>query len=213
METVHLRRSDPTVDELIRAAFPGLTCHKVEAIVTESVRFYGTNWDEGNRREYVIARLADKQIFRIEDAPFMERSELHEKIYKLPPGFVVVVHVIGRYEHIEIHTAADNVTRLLPAPVTRSEDEEIVLVATCSLKASYGGVSNYRFVEAKRYTGIDLHRWETAKSTLIAKKLLNKAGAATPEGRNARPEWGSAGIGLHGYQQRRQSLEVTSAQA
>jgi hypothetical protein len=208
METVHLRRSDPTVDELIRAAFPGLTCQKVEAIVTDRVHFHGTNWDEGNRRDYVIVRLADLTRHRIEEAPFMERSELHEKTCKLPPGFVVVVHVIGRYEHIEIHTAADNVTRLLPAPVTLTEDEEIVLVATRSLKASYGGVSNYRFVEARRYTGIDLHRWETAKSSLIARTLLNKAGAITVEGRNACPSHD-----LFHIQQRRRQAALEAANA
>jgi hypothetical protein len=207
METVYLRRSDPTVDELIRAAFPGLKCQSVEAIVTESVRFYGTNWDEGNRREYVIVRLADRKTFRIEEAPFMERSELHEKTYKLPPGFVVAVHAIGRYEHIEIHTAADNVTRLLPAPVALTEDEEIVLVATRSLKPSYNGISNYRFVEARRYTGIDLHRWETAKSTLIARKLLNKAGAITVEGRNACPDHDL----FHIQQRQRKALETANA--
>jgi hypothetical protein len=207
METVYLKRSDPTVDELIRAAFLGLTCQRVEALVTDSVRFYGTNWDEGNRREYVIVRLADRKTFRIEEAPWMERSELHEKTYKLPPGFVVVVHVIGRYEHVEIHTAADNVTRLLPAPVELTQDEEIVLVATRSLKASYGGVSNYRFVEARRHTGIDLHRWETAKSTLIARKLLNKAGAITVEGRNACPNHDL----FHIQQRQRQALEASNA--
>jgi hypothetical protein len=205
METVHLRRSDPTVDELIRAAFPGLTCQKVEAIVTDRVHFYGTNWDEGNRREYVIVRLADKQTFPIEEAPFLESSEVHEKTYKVPPGFVVVVHIIGRYEHIEIHTVADNVTRLLPAPAELTEDEEIVLVATRSLKASYGGVSNHRFAEAQRYTGIDLHRWETAKSALIARKLLNKAGAITVEGCNTCPKHDL----FHIQQlQRRQALEA-----
>ena len=204
MQTVHLRRSDPTVDELIRAAFPGLTSQKVEAIVTDSVRFYGTNWDEGNRRDYVIVRLEDKKTFRIEEAPFMEPSELHQRTYKLPPGFVVVVHIIGRYEHLEIHTAVDNVTRLLPAPVELTEDEEIVLVATRSLKASYGGASNHRFVEARRYTGIDLHRWETAKATLIARRLLNKAGAITVEGRNACPSHDLFHIR---QRQRRQALE------
>jgi hypothetical protein len=174
----------------------------VEAIVTDRVHFYGTNWDEGNRRDYVIVRLADLKRHRIEEAPFMERSERHETTYQLPPGFVVVVHVIGRYEHIEIHTAAANVTRLLPAPVTLTEDEEIVLVATRSLKASYGGVSNYRFSEARRYTDIDLHRWETAKSSLIAKKLLNRAGAITVEGRNACPSHDL----FHIQQKQRQAL-------
>jgi hypothetical protein len=207
MQTVHLRRSDPTVDARIRAAFPGFTGQRVEAVVTDSVRFYGTNWDEGNRRDYVIVRLADKKTFRIEEAPFMERSELHERTYKLPPGFVVIVHVIGRCEQIEIHTAAENVTPLLPAPIELTEDEQIVLVATRSLKPSYNGVSNYRFVEARRYTGIDLHRWETAKSTLIAKKLLNKAGAITVEGRNACPKHD-----LFDYlQKRRQALETAQS--
>jgi hypothetical protein len=207
MQTVHLRRSDRTVDELIRAAFPGLTCQKVEAIVTDSVHFYGTNWDEGNRREYVIVRLADRKTFRIEEAPFREPSELHQKTYKLPPGFVVVVHVISRHDHIEIHTAADNVTRLLPAPVKLTEDEEIVLVATRSLKPSYDGISNYRFHQARQYTGIDLHRYETAKSALIARKLLNKAGAITVEGRNACPNHDL----FHIQQRRRQALESTHA--
>ncbi len=115
----------------------------------------------------------------------------------------MVVHVTGRYEHIEIHSAADNVTRLLPAPTELTEDEEIVLVATRSLKPSYGGVSNYRFVRAKECAGIDLHRWEAARSALIARKLLNRAGAITVEGRNACPDHD-----LFHYQQRRhQALE------
>jgi hypothetical protein len=204
METVHLRRSDPTVDALIRAVFPGLKCQSVEAIITDSVHFYGTNWDEGNRRDYVIVRLEDMKRLRIEEAPFMERSPVHENAFKLPPGFVVVVHVIGRYEHVEIHTAAENVTPLLPAPTELTEDEEIVLVATRSLKAAYGGVGNYRFVEARRYTGIDLNRWETAKATLIARKLLNKAGAITVEGRNACPKHDL----FHIQQRQRQALEA-----
>jgi hypothetical protein len=92
----------------------------------------------------------------------------------------------------------------LPAPTELTEDEEIVLVATRSLKASYGGVSNYRLSEARRYTGIDLHRWETAKAMLIAKKLLNKAGAITVEGRNACPNHDL----FHIQQRQRQALEA-----
>ena len=63
-------------------------------------------------------------------------------------------------------------------------DERTVLIATKSLKSSYGGVSNFRFHEANRSTGITLDRYNTAKSTLIGKKLLNAAGAVTIEGRN-----------------------------
>ena len=205
MQIVHLRRSDPTVDELIRAAFPAWTGQRVEAHITDKVHFFGTNWDEGNRRTYVIVRLADRATYRIEEAPFMRRSELHEKTYELPEGFVVAVRVEGRYECIEIISSAANITPLLPAPESLTEDEEIVLVAICSLKSSSSATPNLRFVEAKRYTGITAERYEAARASLIAKKLLNKAGAVTPEGRNARPSWGSAGTGLHGYR-RRQAL-------
>ena len=204
METVHLSRSDPTVDELIRAAFPGYTGQRVEARIEDAVTFYGTNWDEGSRRTYVIVRLADKATFRIEEAPFMRRSSLHENRYELPAGFVVVVRVEGRYDHIEIISAADNVTPLLPPPAELTEDEEIVLVATRSLKASYGGVGNYRFVEARRYTGITPERDEAARASLIARKLLNKAGAITVEGRNACPKHDL----FHIQQRRRQLLEA-----
>jgi hypothetical protein len=45
METVHLRRSDPRVDALIRAAFPSWTGQRVEANNQNAVQFWGTNWD------------------------------------------------------------------------------------------------------------------------------------------------------------------------
>jgi hypothetical protein len=209
LNTIALRRSDPTVDALIKAAFPGWKPQAVDAIVTDSVSFYGTMWDEGSRRTYTIVRLADLATFRIEQAPFMRRSELHEKTYELPEGFVVVVRCEGRFDHTEIYSHAANITPLLPAPLELTEDEQIVLVATCSLKASYGGVSHYRFEEARRYTGITAGRYEAAKASLIARKLLNKAGAVTVEGRNARPAWGSAGMGLHNYP-RRQDVARTA---
>ena len=101
METVHLRRSDPTVNELVRAAFPGYTRQRVQARIEDHISFYGTNWDEGGKRDYVIVRLADKATFRIHEAPFLRRSALHENSFELPPGFVVVVHAMGRYDHIE----------------------------------------------------------------------------------------------------------------
>ena len=202
MQIVHLRRSDPTVDALIKAAFPGWTGQRVEAHVTDSVHLYGTNWDEGSRRTYVIVRLADLATFRIEQAPFLRRSELHENRYELPEGFVVVVRREGPYAGIEIISSAADITPLLAAPDTLTEDEEIVLVATRSLKPSYGGVSNYRFVEARRYTGISAGRYEVAKASLIAKKLLNRAGAITVEGRNACPSHDL----FHIQQKQRQAL-------
>jgi hypothetical protein len=187
-ERVYLRRSDPTVDALIRATFPEYKGQHVIAEIRDTVRFSGTMWDEGCRRSYAIVKLDGLQTYDIPTAPFMERSNLHENEYKVPPGYVVVVHVQSRWEHIEIVSPPANITRLLPPPVVLTEDEEIVLVATRSRKASYGGVGNYRYVEARRTTGITPGRYEAAKQSLIARKLLNKAGAITVEGRNACPK-------------------------
>jgi len=207
METVHLRRSDPTVDELIRAAFPGYTRQRVQGRIEDRISFYGTNWDEGGKRDYVIVWLADKATFRIHEAPFLRRSALHENSFELPPGFVVVVHAMGRYDHIKIISAAASITPLLSAPEGLTEDEEIVLVATRSLKPSYNGVSNHRFVEERRYTGITPERYEAAKASLIEKKLLNKAGAITVEGRNACPSHDL----FHIQQRQRKALEAANA--
>lgn len=186
MNVVHLDRSDATVDSLIRTAFPGYTGRKIKAIVTDRIRFYGTNWDEGNKRDYSIVRLADMARYTISDAPFMSRSALHDNDHELAEGFVVVVHVYYRGgELVEIHSRPENVNPLLPAPIELSEDEQTVLVATRSLKSSYGGIKNYRFHEARDRTGITLPRWDAAKAALIEKKFLNGAGAITTTGRNA----------------------------
>jgi hypothetical protein len=60
-------------------------------------------------------------------------------------------------------------------------------VATCGLKPSYNGIANFRLHEARRHTGISPERYEAAKASRIARKFLNKAGAVTTAGRNARP--------------------------
>jgi hypothetical protein len=63
--------------------------------------------------------------------------------------------------------------------------EKIVLVATSSLKSSYGGIPNFRFTQAKSETGITQADWDLAKESLTKKGFLNKAGAITTSGKNA----------------------------
>lgn len=185
MNTVHLRRSDPTVDRIVRATWPSYTGQHISAHLTDTVRFYGTQWDEGRKRDYALLRLADMKRVEVEEAPFLSRSELHERDHKIPDGFVVVVFNDGPRQSVEIITPPGNVSHLLPAPTELTADERTVLIATRSLKSSYGGVPNYRYHEARRARGITLDRWIAAKASLIEKRLLTKAGAITPEGRNA----------------------------
>src|SRR5689334_2595578 len=84
MNTVHLRRSDPTVDRIVRAVWPAYNGQNVTAHIRDTVRFYGTNWDEGRKKDYAILRLADMQRVPIADAPFLQHSELHERDHKIP---------------------------------------------------------------------------------------------------------------------------------
>ena len=105
----------------------------------------------------------------------------------LPDGFACVEHSIfcGKDAGITIHIRPANSAGLLPAPVDLSREQRIVLVATRSLKNTYAGVSNYRFVEANRDTGISREQWESAKADLIARGLLDSRGALNVAGRNA----------------------------
>src|SRR5947207_565084 len=104
MSTVHLRRSDPTVTRIIETTFPGFTGQHVEAVVTDTVSFYGTQWDSGCRRTYRVLRLADMLAAdAINEAPFLRPSPIHETAHTIPPGFVVVVYRQSRCNGIEIH--------------------------------------------------------------------------------------------------------------
>jgi hypothetical protein len=82
-----------------------------------------------------------------------------------------------------------NAAALLPAPSAElSEHEQIVLNATCSLKSSHNGRDRYQMA-CEHYSRDPLmtrEQWNLAKASLQAKGLLNKAGAVTVAGKNAR---------------------------
>ena len=183
--TTYLSRTDATVSRIISASFPSYKGNRIHCQIGQSVQFSGTQWDEGNKNDYVIIRLSDMAIQSIPTAPFMAQSQFHESEYDIPNGYVVVCHSRCKYEHITIFANSADITPMLSPPVELTDDEKIVLVAIGSYVSSYGGVGNYRFVEAKRQTGITSERYETAKSELIGKKFLTKSGAMTIDGRNA----------------------------
>ena len=157
----------------------------------EQVSLYGTNWDEGLKRSYVFVRLADMATIPVPDqpAPWIG-NEQYNNSYPIPDGVVCVVHVYsGVNQYIIIKGNASVVTPALPAPLELTPDESNVLNAICSVKSSYAGISNYRLHYCRSYVpSMTEQRWENAKQSLIAKKLLTKAGAVTPAGRNARPK-------------------------
>jgi hypothetical protein len=105
----------------------------------------------------------------------------------LEAGRAIVCHKVfcGKDMGLTIYVHPSNLAKLLPKPVELTGHEQTVLSYTASLKSSYGGISNYRFHEAHQRTGIILAEWDAAKQSLISKRLLNKRGAITTQGRNA----------------------------
>lgn len=185
MPTIDVRRE--AVAEIVQATFPHYNGKQFEINITENVSFYGTMWDEGNRRTYKMVRLADMAIQTIPQERFMDMKshQRNNAYYPIPSGCVIVVFREGRRDGIEVHGLAENLTPMLPKPTNLTDDEKIVLMATRSLKSSYAGIKDYRFQEARRHRGITKERYHDAKESLMDKRLLNRAGAITVEGRNA----------------------------
>lgn len=183
-----LTGKEPLIAQICRAAFPGYNGKMFRLDTAEQLncRSY---WDEGSRDDFAFVRLSDMQA----TAPVPDQSPFNTPIpgierVKLPDGVACVRHTISRGKDlgltIFVNAATMNPT-LLPAKAELCVDEQIVLAATATYKPSYNGISDYRFREAREYTGITRERWKAAKASCIARKLLNKAGAITTEGRNA----------------------------
>lgn len=180
-----LESTKPEALALVRTAFPDLKVRSVGVSAGETIQFYGTAWDSGYKRDYAIVTIKTGHVTHIPDAPFLKRDPMYEKQHPLIPGIAIVTHVhSGLREYARIVCHPDDLEKFAPESEEVSQDEKIVLYATRSLKSSYGGISNYRFHEASSATGITEDRWERAKATLIDRKLLNKRGAITPDGRN-----------------------------
>jgi hypothetical protein len=125
-------------------------------------------------------------------APWGDRKD--RKI-DLKPGYLVICHTIfcGKDLGLTFFVHPDNAAKLLPAPAAElTRAEKLVLEASCSLKASYMGRDRYEMMrENARYSADGIAQfptraeWDQAKTDLIGKGLLNKAGAVTVAGKNA----------------------------
>ena len=92
----------------------------------------------------------------------------------------------GKDHGLTFHVHPDNMAKLLPEPGEALDpDVETFLVATRSLKNTYGGRTNIRFEESERQTGITPERWKEAKEKAFNHKYIRANGGITNEGRNA----------------------------
>ena len=190
------------VPRALRAGYDG---KKFKARVCERVTIPMTAglWSGGSRDTYSLVEFETGREMAASDnmsAPWNPGRKDRE--IELKPGFCVVEHSIfcGRDMGLTFYVHPDNAAKLLPAPVAElSAHEKIVLDATAGLKSSYMGKDRFQMSSENsrfsRYSSTPFaekgvhptrEQWDAAKALLISKGLLNKAGAITVAGRNAR---------------------------
>ena len=187
MTTIYLEPNQ--VPAFLRGAYKGKqfsaqVCTEIE------IDNHAGYWDGGSRTTFEVVRHDGKRLSLCDTSQHPLFKRPGETSYKMVPGFVIVEHSIfcGRDMGLRFHVHPDDVVKMLPNMTQEeslSRDAKIVLYATGAFKSSYGGISNYRYHEARRETGISLERWEAAKAGLIEAGYLNKAGAITTKGKNA----------------------------
>ncbi len=184
---IYVGKPDESYQAIVRATFPNYKGKKFRICQREQMQLYGTQWEGGSRNQYRVVRLDGLKVAVVPEHPFLRPSQLHDEPHPMQPGIVVVEHshFCGKDAGITIHCHPEELKILPPPAAPLADDERTVLEFTSSLKSTYGGVRNLRFVEAHRKTGITADRWETSKAALIGRKLLRKNGAITPDGRNA----------------------------
>jgi hypothetical protein len=193
MATIYL---DPNqVPAMLRGAYQG---KKFQAVVCESTTIPADAglWDGGSRETFRVVELATGRAINPPginqaSAPWDKRESV---TVDLQNGYAVVRHSMfcGKDMGLTFYVHPDNAQKLLPAP--QADDmtawEKIVLEATCGLKSSYNGMDRYQLAQREyRYNGKPYptrEEWNAAKESLIRRGYLNKTGAVTVSGRNAR---------------------------
>lgn len=182
----HVQKPDSKMRQIAGECF-GYTGNtfKLSTAYPHNLRSY---WDGGSRSYYAFYSLVNGKCSVVEsNHPLFEAGKPYY-LEKLPERVLLVEHSIfcGKDHGITIYANESDLAPMLPAPTDElTEAEKIVLTFTKCFKASYGGNSNVRYTEAKRVHGITGAAWQTAKTDLIEKGLLNKVGAITAAGRNA----------------------------
>ena len=192
MKTIYLDKLTRDLQVILARTFPDYTGRTFRVNIGKPYKV-SSYWDGGSRSQYVFYDLDRGAVWQVPtNHPFFQpeaeaASDKALEIAKTLPRVIVVEHSIfcGKDAGIIFWADAGALTPMLPETPQTEPDERTVLQFTASLRSSYGGIKNLRYVEAHRKTGITLDRWDAAKAACVAKRFLTKAGAITPTGRNA----------------------------
>lgn len=165
-------------------AYPGYKGHKFSYHICKSYINDQSYWDGGSRTYYQYINFGSKEQLEVLETT---KHTFHTaRKIGLKPGWACVTHTVycGKDQGLTVYFHPDNAD-LIPKKAELTDNEKVVLIATATLKNSYGGRSNIRFHEAHRDTRISQDDWDTTKEALIKKGLLLKNGGITSEGRHA----------------------------
>ena len=191
MSDIYVKPED--VAQIIKATFPSYNGKKVRVTGAESVSFSNLEWSGGSRSLYRACTIDGAPLGAAAHGHFDNPAE--GKSVAIPPNCAVVQHIIfqGKDLGLQIYVRPADMPKGLAAPLELSPYESLILYATRALKSSYNGQDRYTMAK-NEYRAREIlkgaaypsrEQWEETKGALIAKGMLNKAGAITNEGRNA----------------------------
>ena len=198
---------------LAQACFPGWKGRTISAREFCGPQRVPSYWDGGSIDKWAVLNTATGECATVpENGGFLREVD---PIADLPPGCVMVERSVcrGKDLGVTLHLRADDLARWFPPEPGPPDDltwaEIVVLVATRTLKNSYGGRKNIRFTQSNYYTKITAVEWEAAKAQCQAKGWLNHAGAITEAGSALVPfeKYGQ----IHSDKLKREAWSVTVA--
>lgn len=201
---MYLERKDlPVVQPILHATFPSYAGTNIQILpasaAPKELRSY---WNGGSKDSFAFYRLDTGESIAVHsNHPYFEPDQ-PSTLAELPSNVVLVQHTIfcGKDLGLALY---GNLAPMLPVPTeTVSHDQKIVLVATRSLKNSYGGRTGIRKEEAVAETGISAERYDMAYRECIAAGFLNSTGAITVKGKNIAGMTNLRALRLEGYKGR-----------
>ena len=175
----------PEIQRMAQRAFPSYRGRKFKLDNHGSVSLK-SYWDGGSRDYFVVLSLDNGKALEVPQNGTMFDG-LNFEPFTIPPGYLVVEHSIfmGKDTGITFHVNPQTSLGFLPEAPDLTDDQRTVLKYTASHKNTYAGMTNVRYREAHRDTGITSDDWEYAKAACIAKELLTRGNAITNAGRTA----------------------------
>ena len=165
--------------------------YEVEVREDYTINSQAGTWSGGSRDQFRLVELeTGKEVDAINHGLAPWNNARQDVKIPLLKGLALVRHTIfcGKDMGLTFYLHPENASKMLPEKQELSNIEQIVLCATRSLKSSYNGQNRFEMVKgdySQGFKGLTLELWESGKQLLIDKKLLNKRGAITVQGRNA----------------------------